>query len=237
MPAGVPHLQLRGVTVRSEGRRILSRVDLDLPARTRTALVGPSGAGKTTIARLLLGFRALDEGQVLVDGTPLTELDPDAWRATVAYVPERPWLLPGTVADNVRLGRPEASDAQVEGALARAHALDFVRRLPRGVHTVLGEDGARLSGGERLRLALARAFVADAAVVVLDEPTSQLDPGTEAAVLAALDELAEGRTVLTITHREAPLVVHDRVVRLVEGRVVDEGPLVGSEPVGVVAAR
>jgi ABC-type multidrug transport system fused ATPase/permease subunit len=207
------------VTLSYEGRSVLDGVDLDLPPGSRTALVGPSGAGKSSVLRLLLGFTAPDAGDVLVDGVPLAALDADAWRARVAHVPERPYLLPGTVADNVRLGRPDATDAEVEAALQSAHALEFVRRLPRGLDTLLGEDAARLSGGERLRLALARAFVKDAAVVLLDEPTSQLDAGTEAAVLAALAELAQGRTVLTVTHRSAPLHLHDRVVELHDGRI------------------
>ena len=219
VPAGVPRLRLQGVTLRSGDRPVLDGVELDLPPRSRTALVGPSGAGKSTVARLLLGLTAPDEGQVLVDGVPLTDLDPAAWRARVAYVPERPFLLAGSVADNVRLGRPDATDEQIQQALARAHALDVVARLPQGLHTPLGEDAARLSGGERLRLALARAFVKDAAVVVLDEPTSQLDEHAEAEVLAALDELARGRTVVTITHREAPLALHDRVVSVADGAV------------------
>jgi thiol reductant ABC exporter CydD subunit len=222
VPSGVPHVQLRGVTLlqpNSDGRHrtILDGVDLDLPPLSRTALVGPSGAGKSTAVRLLLGFTAPDQGDVLVDGVPLTRLDPDAWRARIAYVPERPWLLPGTVADNVRLGRPDATREQVERALDRAHARDVVARLPQGLDTPLGEDGARLSGGERLRVALARAFVKDAAVVVLDEPTSQLDAASEAEVLAALRELAEGRTIVTVTHRVAPLALHDRVVRIEDG--------------------
>lgn len=213
---GVPHVALRGIVLRRAG---LDGLDLDLPPGSRTALVGPSGAGKSSVARLLLGLTAPDAGEVLVDGVPLTALDPDAWRARVAYVPERPWLLPGTVADNVRVGRAGATDAEVAEALRRADADGFVAALPRGADTPLGEDAARLSGGERLRIALARAFVKDAAVIVLDEPTSQLDPGTEAAVLAALDDLAAGRTVLTVTHRSAPLALHDRVVELVGGRV------------------
>jgi ATP-binding cassette subfamily C protein CydD/ATP-binding cassette subfamily C protein CydCD len=219
VPAGAPHVRLRGVTLSYDGRAVLDGVDLDLPPGSRTALVGPSGAGKSSVLRLLLGFTAPDAGDVLVDGVPLAALDADAWRARVAHVPERPYLLPGTVADNVRLGRPDATDAEVEAALRSAHALEFVRRLPRGLDTPLGEDAARLSGGERLRLALARAFVKDAAVVLLDEPTSQLDAGTEAAVLAALAGLAQGRTVLTVTHRSAPLHLHDRVVELHEGRI------------------
>ncbi len=213
LPAGVPHVRLVGVGVGP----VVDGVDLDLPPGSRTALVGPSGAGKTTLARLLLGLTPPERGAVLVDGVPLAGIDADAWRARTAYVPERPYLLPGTVADNVRLGRPDATDAEVARALARARAT-FVADLPRGADTPLGEDGARLSGGERLRIALARAFVKDAAVVVLDEPTSQLDPGGEAEVLAALADLSQGRTVLTITHRSAPLALHDRVVEL-DGRL------------------
>ncbi|GAB3197000.1 hypothetical protein GCM10027261_21110 [Geodermatophilus arenarius] len=219
VPDGVPSVALRGVTLRYGGRTALADVDLELPPRSRTALVGPSGAGKSTLARLLLGLAAPDEGAVLVGGVPLTELDPDAWRARVAYVPERPWLLPGTVADNVRLGRPAATDAEVEEALARAGLLDVVRGLPDGAATRLGEDAARLSGGERLRLALARAFVKDAPLLVLDEPTGQLDEATERQVLAALDGLARGRTVVTVTHRPGPLALHDRVVDLDAGRL------------------
>jgi thiol reductant ABC exporter CydD subunit len=219
VPPGVPHLQLRGVTVRYGGRAALDGVHLDLPPRSRTALVGPSGAGKTTAVRLLLGFAVPDAGAVLVDGVPLSDLDPDGWRARVAYVPERPWLLPGTVADNVRLGRPGATDAEVERALDRAGLRELVARLPQGTATPLGEDAARLSGGERVRLALARAFVKDAPVLVLDEPTGQLDAATEAGVLAALDDLARGRTVVTVTHRPAPLALHERVVALEDGAV------------------
>jgi ATP-binding cassette subfamily C protein CydD/ATP-binding cassette subfamily C protein CydCD len=216
---GVPHVRLSGVTLRLEGREVLGGVDLDLPPLSRTALVGPSGAGKSSVLRLLLGFADPDEGAVRVDGVPLTALDPDAWRARVAHVPERPWLLPGSVLDNVRLGRPGAPIADVEAALEQARVLDVVRRLPQGLQTPLGEDGARLSGGERLRIALARAFVKDADVLLLDEPTAQLDPGSEAEVLAALDALAAGRTVLTVTHRSAPLALHDRVVTIEDGAV------------------
>ncbi len=216
---GVPHVRLSGVTLRLEGREVLGGVDLDLPPLSRTALVGPSGAGKSSVLRLLLGFADPDEGAVRVDGVPLPALDPDAWRARVAHVPERPWLLPGSVLDNVRLGRPGAPVADVEAALEQARVLDVVRRLPQGLQTPLGEDGARLSGGERLRIALARAFVKDADVLLLDEPTAQLDPGSEAEVLAALDALAAGRTVLTVTHRSAPLARHDRVVTIEDGAV------------------
>lgn len=221
VPAGVPHLRLRGVRVAHEGREVLAGVDLDLPPRSRTALVGPSGAGKTTLLQLLLALRTADSGEVLVGDVPLAELDPDAWRSMISYVPERPFLLPGSVADNVRLGRPQATDAEVERALIRARAIDFVRRLPRGLDEPVGDDGAWLSGGERLRLALARAFVADTAVVILDEPTSQLDPRTQAQVLAAIDELASGRTLVSVSHQAAALSVHDRVFRLADGLLLE----------------
>ena len=217
----VPDVRLRGVTVRSGGRPVFTGVDLELPPGSRTALVGPSGAGKTSLAHLVLGFRQPDEGQVLVDGVPLPLLDARSWRERVAHVPERPWLLPGSVAENVRLGRPGAGDDEVERALDRAHALGFVRALPQGLRTPLGEDAARLSGGERLRLAIARAFLKDAGIVLLDEPTAHLDGDSEAEVLAALDALAEGRTLLTITHRPAPLLLHHRVVRLEGGRLLE----------------
>jgi ABC-type multidrug transport system fused ATPase/permease subunit len=207
------------VSVRHGDQTVLDRLDLDLPPGSRTAVVGPSGVGKTSLLEVLLGLRTPDSGAVLVAGVPLLELDPAAWRAKVGFLPERPWLLPGSIAANVRLGRPEASDADVERALAAAAALEFVRRLPDGIATRVGENGARLSGGERLRIGLARVFVADAAVVLLDEPTSQLDPGTEAAVLGALAEVARGRTVVTVTHRAALLPEHDRVLELTGGRL------------------
>ncbi len=214
-----PAVRLRELTRSFDGRTVLDRVDLDIPAGQFVALLGPSGSGKSTLVAALLGFREPDEGRVLVDGIPLAELDPDGWRSKVAYVSERPWLLAGTVADNVRVGRPDASDSDVLAALENAKALELVRSQPQGLHTVLGEDGARLSGGERLRVALARAFVADASVVVLDEPTAQLDTDTEAALLAAVGGFLADRTVLVVTHRLAPLAHVDAMVRLESGRV------------------
>lgn len=233
VPDGVPRIRLNQVRVDRGGRRVLDGVSLDLPAGSRTALIGPSGAGKSTIAHLVLGFLRPTAGSVLVDDVPLVELDPDQWRARIAYVPERPWIAPGTVADNVRLGRPGADDAAVRDALARAQVLEVINRLPDTIHQGLGEGGARLSGGERLRVALARAFVADPDVVVLDEPTSDLDGPAESAVVAALEELTRGRTVLTITHRTAPAIGYDQVLHLVDGTL--QGPR--SEPAAVTAVR
>jgi ATP-binding cassette subfamily C protein CydD len=216
-------VRLRDVTVRRAGAEVLAGLSLDLPPGSRTALVGPSGVGKSTVLRVLLGFLTPDGGDVLVDGVPLTAYDPQSWRQLIAYVPERPWLSPGSVAANVRLGRPDATDSDVQRALRQAGLADVVDALPDGMQTPLGEDGARLSGGERLRIALARAFLKDAPILLLDEPTAQLDEDTEARLLAVLAELAVGRTVLTVTHRSAPLALHDRVFALADGVVEDLG--------------
>ena len=196
---------------------MLDRVDLDLPPLSRTALVGLSGAGKSSTAQLLLGFTRPDEGDVLVDGLPLPLLDPERGGRGSPTCPSGRSCWPAPCWRTCGWAAPDATPAEVERALDRAHALDFVRRLPKGLDTSLGEDGGRLSGGERLRIALARAFVKDAPVVVLDEPTSQLDPAGGPGPGRALGELADGRTIITITHRSAPLALHDRIVEIDEG--------------------
>ncbi|MBE8471558.1 thiol reductant ABC exporter subunit CydD [Streptomyces justiciae] len=216
VPAGA--LTFEGVTVRYPGRSGDSVQDVSFavePGET-VALVGPSGAGKSTLLNVLLGFVAPAEGRVLVGGVDLVDADLDRWRSQVAWVPQRPQLFAGTIAENVRLARPDADDAAVRQALADAGALEFVDALPLGAETGLGEDGAGLSAGQRQRLALARAFLADRPVLLLDEPTAALDGATEADVVAAVRRLAVGRTVLLVVHRPALLGVADRVVRLAE---------------------
>ncbi|MFD6417810.1 thiol reductant ABC exporter subunit CydD [Streptomyces sp. NPDC060194] len=178
------------------------------------AVVGPSGAGKSTLLQVILGFTEPASGRVTVGGTELSELDLDRWRERVAWVPQRPHLFAGTVADNVRLARPDADDPAVWAALREAGAADFVRDLPGRLDFALGEDGSGLSAGQRQRLALARAFLADRPVVLLDEPTAALDGETEAGIVAAVRRLAAGRTVVLVVHRPALLAVADRVVRL-----------------------
>ena len=219
LPEGPLTLELRDVGLRYGEREALSGVNLTLPPGSRTLLVGESGAGKTSMARLLLGFAVPTQGEVRVGGVSLTELDPAAWRARVAYLPERPYLFPGTVRDNIRLGLPEATEAEVVAAAQAANAHSFISRLPQGYDTPLGAEGARLSGGERLRIALARTFLRRADVLILDEPTSQLDADSEAGVRRALERLTEGRTVLTISHRAALRGEHGRVVELEGGQV------------------
>ncbi|CAM5629560.1 ABC transporter OS=Streptomyces glaucescens OX=1907 GN=SGLAU_16740 PE=4 SV=1 [Streptomyces glaucescens] len=209
-------LTFENVTVRHPGRATdaVSGVSLTVEPGETVALVGPSGAGKSTLLNVALGFVRPTDGRVRIGGADLTGIDLEEWRSRIAWVPQRPHLYAGTIAENVRLARPDADDRAVRRALRDAGALEFVDALPQGADTVLGEDGAGLSAGQRQRLALARAFLADRPVLLLDEPTAALDGATEAEIVAAVRRLAVGRTVLLVVHRPALLDVADRVVRL-----------------------
>ncbi|MFJ4644915.1 thiol reductant ABC exporter subunit CydD [Streptomyces bobili] len=231
------------MTVRYPGRSAdaVSNVSFTVAPGETVALVGPSGVGKSTLLNALLGFVRPTEGRVSVGGTDLTDIDLEQWRSRIAWVPQHPHLSAGTIAENVRLARPDADDVAVRRALGDAGALEFVDALPAGAGTVLGEDGAGLSAGQRQRLALARAFLADRPVLLLDEPTAALDGETEAAVVAAVRRLAAGRTVLLVVHRPALLAVADRVVRLeakdTAARAEAHGPVAApSQHSGIVTA-
>ena len=178
------------------------------------AITGPSGCGKSTLLHVLLGLAPLWSGSVHVGGTSLRDLDPDAWRARLAWVPQRPHLFARTIADNVRLGRLDASESDVRRAIAEAGLDEVVGRLPLGTDTVLGTEGAGLSAGERQRMALARAFLRDAPMLLLDEPTANLDGRTEDQVLDAVRRLMAGRTALIVAHRPSLLAIADRVIQL-----------------------
>ncbi|HEV7827254.1 MAG TPA: ATP-binding cassette domain-containing protein, partial [Pseudonocardiaceae bacterium] len=208
-------VRVEEVTVTYPGRAepALQGASLDLSPGEVVALVGPSGCGKSTLAALLVGFARPDRGRVLVGERDLAELDLDIWRRQVAYLPQKPRLFAGTIADNVRLGAPQSSDEAVRRALQAAGA-GFVEGMPAGIDTPLGERGSGLSAGQRQRIALARTLLRDAPLMVLDEPTSGLDVDSEATVLDAMRQLVTGRTVLLITHRPALLAIADRVVRL-----------------------
>jgi len=175
------------------------------------------------VASLLLGFVRPTTGRILVNGQDLTALDPDDWRRHLAWVPQSPRLFAGTIRDNIRLGQPDADDAAVREAAAHAFAAEFIEALPAGYDTHVGERGAGLSGGQIQRIALARAFLRDARLVVLDEATASLDPASEAAVQRAVDALAEGRTILVIAHRLATVRDADRILVIDGGRIVEQG--------------
>jgi len=201
----------------------LERFSLEVAPGEVVALVGPSGAGKTTVFQLLLRFYDPESGTVRVDGVDAREADPRELRRRVAVVSQDPVIFAANVLENVRYGRPDASDEDVRRALAQAHALDFVERLPEGLATSLGERGVKLSGGQRQRIAIARAILADRAILLLDEATSALDAESEKAVQAALERLMQGRTTLIIAHRLATVKSCDRIVVMDRGRVVATG--------------
>ncbi len=207
----------------SPDRQALSGASFTLEAGQVTAVVGPSGAGKSSLVNLLLGFGCPTNGRILVNGVDLSGLKPESWLGQIAWVPQRPHLFAGSVLDNVRIARHEASQDEIEAATRAARAYDFICSLPQGFDTVVGERGFGLSGGQIQRLALARAFLKRAPVVLLDEPTAHLDGATQAQVLAAITELARGRTLLMITHRIATLSVAQTAVVLEAGRVSEIG--------------
>ncbi len=187
------------------------------------ALVGPSGAGKTTVFQLVYRFYDPQRGRVVIDGIALAEADPADFRARLALVPQEPVIFSGTVAENIRFGRPEASDDDIRRAADTAAALDFIEALPEGFASSLGEKGVRLSGGQRQRIAIARAILRNPAILLLDEATSALDAESERAVQTALDRVMKGRTTLIIAHRLATVLKADRIVVMDEGRIVAEG--------------
>jgi ATP-binding cassette subfamily B protein len=189
----------------------------------RVALVGPSGAGKSTVLQLLLRFYDPQGGTVRVDGVPVTDVDPMALRGRMALVPQEPTIFATSVLDNIRYGRPTASEEEVRQAASLASADGFIRALPQGYDTVIGERGVTLSGGQRQRIAIARAILKDAPILLLDEATSALDAESERKVQGALDRLMEGRTTLVIAHRLATIRSADRILVMEQGRIVEEG--------------
>jgi len=206
------------------GRRpALQGINFVLRSGQRVVMVGASGAGKTTTLNLLLGFLKPDKGRILINQTPLTALTPASWRSQIAWIGQQPVLFHGTIRENIRLGRPDATDDHIKQAAMGSRVLDFCRHLPEGLDTVVGERGLGLSRGQAQRVALARAFLKDAPILLLDEPTAGLDTENEALVIEALKALAAGRTLLMLTHRLNNISQTDRILVLKNGNIVEQG--------------
>ncbi|WP_296762883.1 ABC transporter transmembrane domain-containing protein [Sediminimonas sp.] len=201
----------------------LDGVDLDIAPGETVALVGPSGAGKTSIVQLILRFYDPTEGRVTLDGVDLARMRRQDFRAHMALVPQDPVIFAASARENIRFGRPDASDAQVEAAARAAAAHEFIMALPQGYDTQVGERGAMLSGGQKQRVAIARAILRDAPVLLLDEATSALDAESERAVQAAVDDLARTRTTIVVAHRLATVKKADRIIVMDHGRIVAQG--------------
>lgn len=204
-------------------RAALDGVDLTVKAGETVAFVGPSGAGKTTILQLLLRFYDPDQGRITLDGVDLSTVARKDFRRSMALVPQDPVIFAASARDNIRFGRPDATDAEVEAAAKAAAAHDFIAALPQGYDSYVGERGVMLSGGQKQRIAIARAILRDAPVLLLDEATSALDAESERLVQDAVDRLSEGRTMLVIAHRLATVKKADRIVVMEDGRIVAQG--------------
>jgi ATP-binding cassette subfamily B protein len=202
---------------------VLDGVTFNVRPGEKIAIVGPSGAGKSTIFHLLLRFYDPASGTIRFDGVPIADVDPRELRRNIALVPQDPAIFGTTIADNIRFGRPDASDADIRRAAELAAAHEFIGRLPQGFDTQIGERGVTLSGGQRQRIAIARAILRAAPLLLLDEATSSLDAESETLVQAALERLMEGRTTIVIAHRLATVQKCDRILVLDHGRIVEEG--------------
>jgi ATP-binding cassette subfamily B protein len=230
-PRSLPRPAQGMVSFRNVSFRYPSRPDaaalngfsLDVEPGEAIALVGPSGAGKSTVFQLLLRFFAPQSGEILFDGVDIADLDPEDLRRNIALVAQDPAIFSGTIADNIRYGRPDASDEEVRRASEAAAAAEFIERLPDSYGTLVGERGTTLSGGQRQRLAIARAILRDAPLLLLDEATSALDAENEQLVQTGLNNLMAGRTTIVIAHRLATIQRLKRIVVMDQGRIVGEG--------------
>lgn len=220
VPHGAPEICFETVSFCYGGQRGgVQNISLTIKAGSLTALAGPSGSGKSTLARLMVGLAQPETGRITVNGLELGQLDQQEWRARLAWVPQQPFFMATTIRENLLLGRSDAADTDLRQALEAAALGPVIDALPQGLETCLGERGAGLSGGELRRLALARVFLRDASLVVLDEPTAGLDAANEQLVLDAVERLSTGRTVLVISHREATVARCVQVVVLADSRL------------------
>ncbi len=204
-------------------RSILEGVSLEIPAGHKVAVVGPSGAGKSTLSRLLFRFYDVDQGRIAIDGQDIRDVTQQSLRQAIGVVPQDTVLFNESIGYNIAYGRPGASQEEIQQAVRLAHLDDFIQRLPRGLDTVVGERGLKVSGGEKQRIAIARMLLKDPPILVFDEATSSLDSGSEKAILAALNEVAARRTTLVIAHRLSTVMDADNIVVLEHGRVIEQG--------------
>jgi ATP-binding cassette subfamily C protein CydD len=225
VPSGQISLSVRNLHFSYEaGRSALDGVNAEFPAGKVTALVGASGAGKSTLASALLGFVQASEGEILVNGQmPLNAIEPELWWKQLAWVPQNPRLFHGSLGDNIRIGRPDADLAALREAAQNAHALEFIENLPDGFETMIGDLGQGLSGGQIQRIALARAFLKNPPLFILDEATANLDMENESLVLDAMQKLITGRTAIVIAHRLATAERADHIIVMDAGRVAESG--------------
>ena len=212
-----------GLTYQAGEIPALKDINLSFAFGERVALVGPSGAGKTSLAEILLGFVEPSNGDVFVNGEPLKTISLEYWREMIAYIPQKPYLFAGSIADNIHFGRPSATIEEVKNAAREGLAHEFISALPDGYNTLLGEAGTRLSGGQAQRVAIARTILKDAPLLILDEVTSSLDPASEYAVQEALRRLMQGKTAFIIAHRLSTVRQMDRIVVLDKGQIVEQG--------------
>lgn len=201
----------------------LRGVDLTIAANALTALVGPSGCGKTTLIRMLMRYADPQQGSVQIGGVDIRQIEPDALNRLIAVVFQDVYLFDDSIMANIRMGRADASDAEVQAAARAAHCHEFIQRLPQGYYTQVGDIGGNLSGGEKQRISIARALLKDAPIVVLDEPTAALDTQSELAVQQAIDALVQDKTVIVIAHRLSTIVAAQQIVVLVDGQVQEQG--------------
>jgi len=207
----------------AEGEKVLDRVSFTAEPGRMTAIVGPSGAGKSTLVSLLPRFYDTDSGSILIDGVDVRTVSKSSLRANMAYVSQQPYLFEGTIRDNIRYGRPDATDKEIEEAARLAQAHEFILTQPKGYDTPMGENGANLSGGQRQRLSIARALIRNAPILLLDEATSALDNESEALVQKALETAIVGRTVIVIAHRLSTIYKADKIIVMQRGKVVETG--------------